>query len=126
SMNNCVGDGGRSWQTPSQYQLYRKIDAIAKPTPAALWIILDEREDSINDGCFFTNPDTAWNLIDYPAAYHNGGAGFAFADAHAEIPHWIDPRTTPVLRPGQLLPLNVLLPNDFDVTWLQQHATSKP
>ena len=126
SMNNCVGEAGRSWQTPSQYQLYRKIDAIGKPSPAALWILLDEREDSINDGCFFSNPDTPYNIIDYPAAYHNHGAGFAFADGHAELHLWNDPRTTPVLRSGQLLPFNVILPGDLDITWLQQHATSKP
>ena len=126
SMNNYVGEANRSWSGFSTYQLYRKIDTIGKPTPAALWIILDEREESINDGCFFTNPDTAWNLIDYPAAYHNRGAGFAFADGHGEIHRWLDPRTAPVLRPGQILPLNVTYPGDVDITWLQQHSTSRP
>ena len=126
SMNNCVGEANRSWSGTSTYQLYRKIDTIGKPTPAALWILLDEREESINDGCFFTNPDTAWNLIDYPAAYHNRGAGFAFADGHAEIHRWMDPRTAPVLRLGQILPFNVTYPGDVDINWLQQHATSRP
>lgn len=126
SMNNSVGEASRSWSGTGTYQLYRKFDMIGKPTPAALWILLDEREESINDGCFFTNPDAAWNLIDYPAAYHNRGAGFAFADGHAEIHRWMDPRTAPVVRLGQTLPFNVTYPGDVDVTWLQQHATSRP
>jgi prepilin-type processing-associated H-X9-DG protein len=91
-----------------------------------LWIILDEREESINDGLFFTNPDTAWSLIDYPAAYHDQGAGFVFADGHSEIHRWVDRRTAPVLIPGQLPPFNTIFPGDVDITWLQQHATSKP
>src|SRR5262245_3994082 len=121
SMNNCVGEGARSWSSSGVYQLYRKIDAIGRPTPAYLWIILDEREESINDGCFFNNPDSPWNLIDYPAAYHNRGAGFTFADGHSEIHRWTDPRTTPIPRPGQLFPFNITLPGDIDVAWLQQH-----
>ncbi len=125
-MNNYVGEANRSWTGLNTYQLYRKIDAIGKPTPAALWIILDEREESINDGCFFTNPDSQWNLIDYPAAYHNRGGGFAFADGHSEIHRWMDPRTAPVLAPGQSPQFNVTLPGDVDLMWLQQHATSRP
>lgn len=125
-MNNFVGEANRAWTTPTQFQLYRRMDAIGKPAPAALWIILDEREESINDGCFFTNPDFQWNLIDYPAAYHEQGAGFAFADGHSEIHRWMDRRTAPVLLPGQLLPLNMTFPGDVDITWLQQHASSRP
>jgi prepilin-type processing-associated H-X9-DG protein len=126
SMNNWVGEASPSFVTPSQFQFYRKIDAIGKPAPAGLWIILDEREESINDGLFFTNPDTAWSLIDYPAAYHDQGAGFVFADGHSEIHRWVDRRTAPVLIPGQLPPFNTIFPGDVDITWLQQHATSKP
>jgi prepilin-type processing-associated H-X9-DG protein len=126
SMNNWIGEASQSWATPSQFQLYRKIDAIGKPTPAALWIILDEREESINDGAFFTNPDTAWSLIDYPAAYHDQGAGFAFADGHSQIHRWLDRRTAPILIPGQAPPFNTIFPGDVDITWLQQHATSRP
>ena len=32
------------------------------------------------------------------------------------------PHTTPVLKPGQLLPLNQNLPNDLDILWMGQHA----
>jgi prepilin-type processing-associated H-X9-DG protein len=28
-------------------------------------------------------------IVDYPASYHCGAAGFSFADGHAEIHKWI-------------------------------------
>jgi len=28
-------------------------------------------------------------IIDFPASFHNGAAGFSFADGHAEIHRWI-------------------------------------
>jgi prepilin-type processing-associated H-X9-DG protein len=87
-----------------------------------MFVVLDEREDSINDGWFATDPDTMYQLIDYPASYHNRAAGFSFADGHSEIHRWRDARTMPSLSPGQLLPLNVNLPGDQDVVWLSQHA----
>jgi prepilin-type processing-associated H-X9-DG protein len=105
--------------------MYSTIAGIYKPTPAQVFVLVDEREDSINDGWFATDPDTPWQLVDYPAARHNGGAGFAFADSHSEIHKWKDKRTMPILVPGQLLPLNVNLPGDVDVQWLQEHATAR-
>ncbi|HEY5912111.1 MAG TPA: hypothetical protein VJA21_16025, partial [Verrucomicrobiae bacterium] len=125
SMNNRVGEGGVSWISATAFRLYTNCRDLSVPTPAELFLVLDEHPDTINDGVFFADPDTAWTIIDYPAAYHNGGAGFAFADAHAEIHRWRDPRTMPVLAPGQLLPLNVRMPGNPDVLWLQQHAAGR-
>ena len=126
SMNNSVGEGAQPWGGSSgATQVYRKLDAIATPPPASLFVILDEHEDSINDGIFVTT-DTPWTLVDYPASYHNRAAGFVFADGHCEIHRWTDPRTAPVLGPGQMLPFNTPMPSNVDVAWLQQHATSRP
>jgi len=30
---------------------------------------------------------------DMPASYHNGAAGFSFADGHSEIHKWVEPVT---------------------------------
>ncbi len=87
-----------------------------------MFVTLDEREDSINDGWYATNPDVLYQLVDYPAAYHGNAAGFAFADGHSEVHRWRDPRTYPVLQPGQNLQLNVNLPGDKDVTWIAQRS----
>ena len=54
------------------------------------FVILDERWDSINDGYFVTQMDGYPNpastyIVDYPASYHCGACGFAFADGHSEF-----------------------------------------
>ena len=121
SMNNHVGTGSRTWTANSiKYPVCTKFDQIK--SPAYMFVLLDEREDSINDGCFMTDPNTLYQLIDYPASYHNNAGSFSFADGHSEIHRWKDPRTMPVLHPGQYLTLNVSLPGDGDVLWLAQHA----
>jgi prepilin-type N-terminal cleavage/methylation domain-containing protein len=122
SMNGFVGEKARSWSDPSKYSVYNKLSNIK--SSAMTFVFLDEREDGINDGWFATNPDVRYNIIDYPASYHGGAGGLSFADGHSEIHKWRDPRTTPVLRAGQLLPLNVTLAGDVDVDWMQQRAST--
>jgi prepilin-type processing-associated H-X9-DG protein len=90
------------------------------------YVILDERQDSINDAYFVTEMDGYPNLattkiVDYPASYHGRAAGFAFADGHSEIHKWLDSRTCPPLT--QKLQLNVASPNNRDVFWMQEHST---
>lgn len=107
--------------------VYRKLTAMLSPGPAMTFVILDERWDSINDGYFVTQMDGYPNaastyIVDYPASYHCGACGFAFADGHSEIHKWRDPRTTPPLRTG--IPLNVPSPNNQDVIWMQQHCSN--
>ncbi|MBI4659618.1 MAG: type II secretion system protein [Verrucomicrobia bacterium] len=139
SMNNFVGGNGELAFLPGPTQdgwpagiwtVFRKLSHMTDPGPSQTWVLMDEREDSINDGFWVTqmsgypNPAVT-QIVDYPASYHNGAAGFSFADGHAEIKKWLDPRTTPKLRKGQTIPLNVASPNNKDVVWLQQRATSK-
>src|SRR5678815_2582835 len=50
-------------------------------------VYMDEHPDSINDAGAFA-PNTANNIPDAPATYHNGAAGFSFADGHSEIHKW--------------------------------------
>jgi prepilin-type N-terminal cleavage/methylation domain-containing protein/prepilin-type processing-associated H-X9-DG protein len=123
SMNNLCGSPSRSWTVGSRFPPAKKYTDIKSPVNK--FVFLDEREDSINDGWFASDPDTPWQIIDYPASYHNRAAGFSFADGHSEIKKWLDGRTTPVLKAGQLLPLNVNLPNDPDVRWLAQKAVGQ-
>jgi len=128
SMNNFVGFPSRTWTSPSRFAMGPNGPAskyVQIKSPVNMFVFLDEREDGINDAWFASNPDTAWNIIDYPASYHNRAGGFAFADGHSEIHKWLDPRTTPVLKPGQLLPLNTVLANDQDVRWLAQKAIGR-
>lgn len=87
------------------------------------FVMLDEWQESINDGYFVTemdgwpNPNTT-KIVDFPASYHNRAAGFAFADGHSEIHRWLDPRTY-----NPKLPLNQPTPNNRDVLWMQERST---
>src|SRR5579859_3551072 len=122
SMNCYVGDLSRTWSgnATSPYKLCKNFTQIKSPVD--MFVFLDEREDSINDGWYASDPDTKWQIIDYPASYHGNAAGYAFADGHSEIHRFKDGRTMPVLKTGQLLPLNQNLPNDYDILWMAQHA----
>jgi prepilin-type N-terminal cleavage/methylation domain-containing protein/prepilin-type processing-associated H-X9-DG protein len=121
SINNCVGTGTSTvGKYDPRFPLCSNFAQIK--LPAYMFVILDEREDSINDGCFSTDPNSLYRIVDYPASYHNNAGSFSFADGHTEIHLWKDPRTRPVLQPGQLLTLNVILSGDKDVLWLAQHA----
>jgi prepilin-type N-terminal cleavage/methylation domain-containing protein/prepilin-type processing-associated H-X9-DG protein len=120
SMNCYVGNPSRTWTTPSKYTQCRTFSQIKSPVD--MFVFVDEREDSINDGWFASNPDTKWQLVDYPASYHGKAAGYSFADGHSEIHRFKDPRTMPALKPNTELTLDVNLPNNQDVLWMAQKA----
>ncbi len=119
------------------WQLYLKYSQLAIPGPDRVFVFLDERQDAINWGNFYTdmkgyptgtspgNP-AAYMLADLPAAYHANGCGFSFADGHSELKKWFDPRTTPPLQPQSLIfdgAAETPSPRNPDVAWLQDHAT---
>jgi prepilin-type N-terminal cleavage/methylation domain-containing protein/prepilin-type processing-associated H-X9-DG protein len=115
----------------SGYRVYKTMADLIEPGPTLTWLFMDEREDSINDGEMVVGMDgypdkpQQWKIVDYPASYHNNAGGLSFADGHSEIKKWVDRRTTPVLRKGQFLSLNVASPNNPDVFWLMERSTRK-
>lgn len=136
SMNGYLGDRGNpapdGGAFTAGYWQFKKMADLVRPGPSKTWVFLDEREDSINDGWFAVNmagydPSApgSFTIVDYPASYHNGACGFAFADGHSEIKQWRDRRTKPNLRAGQLIPLGVASPNNQDVAWMQERTTAK-
>jgi prepilin-type N-terminal cleavage/methylation domain-containing protein len=116
------GGWGASWR------VFNKLGQILNPGPAKTYVLLDEREDSINDGFFVMvmdgYPDVSRaQLIDFPASYHGRAGGFSFADGHSEIRRWVDNRTMPPIMANGTIPLGVSCPNSKDVAWLWDHAT---
>jgi prepilin-type N-terminal cleavage/methylation domain-containing protein/prepilin-type processing-associated H-X9-DG protein len=113
----------------SGYIVYQKMGDLVNPGPSSLWVFLDERQDSINDGELvvdmngYPNNSAADEIVDWPASYHNGAGCFAFADGHAEIHKWRDGRTMPAVLNNQDLVYKVATPNNPDVFWLQDHST---
>lgn len=128
SMNCWMNYVGTESIGQDQFRIFRKLDDIQEPPPTKAWVLMDEREDSINDGLFRTNlkdRGVLARIVDFPASYHGLGAGIAFADGHAEIKRWVDRRTTPPLRTRQLLELDVPSPDNADVAWLQSRSSSR-
>lgn len=136
SVNGWVG--GPGWVASAPWNYATSVDQLTDPGPANTFTFVDEREDSMNDGALLidmtgfpglhrstANPSQN-RIIDYPAYWHRGGAGIAFADGHVGVQKWRDARTTPRPRPGSLLALNVASPNNVDVTWLQTHSPRVP
>lgn len=98
SMNAFFGPYNSTWTSErnnyfNSFRQFLKLDSV--PKPAALYVFADEHPDSINDGYLLddANPATLVQWGDLPASYHNGGAGFSFADGHAEIHQWASSAT---------------------------------
>ena len=139
SMSMSLWTGGRGDSTvPTDFsggwgplwRVFRKLSDLVDPGPSKTWVLLDEREDSINDGFFIVQMDgypdiKTTHMVDYPAGYHNKAGGFSFADGHSEIRKWRDFRTVPPLRKGVPLPLNIAQPNSVDIQWMRENSTRK-
>lgn len=111
-----LNGGGYNIAASAVWIKYNKLSMMNKPGPSNLWLLMDERSDSINDSSMAT-PANPGYLVDYPASYHNGAGGVAFADGHSEIHKWRDPRTKPVLGDADTL-LGATSANNVDTEWL--------
>jgi prepilin-type N-terminal cleavage/methylation domain-containing protein/prepilin-type processing-associated H-X9-DG protein len=132
-----VGQWTKSVANGGDYAQFIKDSDFGTMSASMLWVFVDEHPDSINDvGLGFQMPDTiaetAW--IDIPADYHNFACGFGFADGHAEIHKWQDPRSHfPTLYNGYLYlgappsggapPHDQ--PNNQDIWWMAQRTSVK-
>jgi prepilin-type N-terminal cleavage/methylation domain-containing protein/prepilin-type processing-associated H-X9-DG protein len=150
SMNFYLGGFGGGGATnglgvgawASLYPVYMKTTDLinsTSPGPVDTWVFVDERQDCINLGNYLCDmagdPDNKPGEYEFsedmPGMYHNKSAGYAFADGHASIQHWLDYRTCPPLQPpnpgatsgesGPAYPV-LYVPRDMDVRWIQQHS----
>jgi prepilin-type N-terminal cleavage/methylation domain-containing protein/prepilin-type processing-associated H-X9-DG protein len=133
SMNWFLGGfGGTTITEHASYKLYFKTADFGRMSPTMLFVLLDMREDSIDIGNFMTKmkgysesypSPNLYGFIDLPGIYHNRACGFSFADGHAEIKKWRDPRTTPpMVQDGQVND-QFDSPRNVDVAWLQERST---
>ena len=132
-LGGPVGGGwlSGSYTDPDpSYRTYSKITQIFKPNPSDLWVIMDENPDTINDPLLAVNMVPGGNLVDFPAKYHAGAAGIAFADGHSEIHKWMDdfaqviiiPPNTPTGTPtSKTYPA---IPPSNDSAWLQARTSA--
>jgi prepilin-type N-terminal cleavage/methylation domain-containing protein len=128
------GKGGGTFDDKT-WRLYLKHTEMNQPDK--IFVFLDEREDAINWGNFYTDMKgaptltaagnaAAYSLADMPGIYHGNACGFSFADNHAEIRKWKDPRTFPPMKPQSLIfdgTTETPSPRNVDVAWLQERST---
>ena len=127
SGNIGIGDGngerdGGPWD--SIYKHIKKTGDFVYPGPAETWVYLDEHPCSINDAGFFNPHANAW--IDQPASYHNGAAGFSFADGHSEIHKWSASLNTTAAKKVDTsfngVTATVVSRGDKDLSWMSYRA----
>lgn len=131
AMNAFLGDDElppdfyRPWVGSPPFRRFPRRTDLTDPGPSRTWTFVDEHPDSINDGGMCVKCDavrSAAIFVDYPSSQHNGACGFAFADGHAEIKRWLDPRTR--IRPAYTNKNNIPSPNNRDIAWMQERSSS--
>jgi len=120
-----------NWSPSPPWRYYSKTSRMTAPNPAALWVIIDENPDSINDAAFGVTMGSPGRLSpvwqDGPATYHGGACGFAFADGHSEIKKWKDPRTvtgTMATTYTTRFTYAQTSPKNPDISWMQDRTTA--
>jgi prepilin-type processing-associated H-X9-DG protein len=112
-------DGAHAHQRYKTWRTYGKLDDIVDPAPSGLAVLLDEDADSINDGVFaFGMVSERW--IDWPGTRHEGGGTLSYADGHAELRHWVDPRTAVIDHKFG----TGLVPGSLDYQWLRSRISA--
>jgi prepilin-type N-terminal cleavage/methylation domain-containing protein/prepilin-type processing-associated H-X9-DG protein len=134
AMNLFLG-GFKGSPPDSSSICYLKYSQLNRPGPSKIFVFIDEREDAINWGNFYTDmtgyqptSPAQYMLADLPASYHGNAGGLSFADGHSEIHRWRDARTMPPLKEGGLTfngSTEISVPRDVDVAWLQD-VSSRP
>jgi prepilin-type N-terminal cleavage/methylation domain-containing protein len=116
-----------SYITQRKYTVFKKLSDINRMGHAKAYVFIDEHPDSLNFADFAVAmndgaPPSAIYIIDYPSSSHNGSGGLSFADGHADIHKWLDPRTKlPVLNKS--MTLVVQSPNNRDMVYMSEHAS---
>jgi prepilin-type N-terminal cleavage/methylation domain-containing protein/prepilin-type processing-associated H-X9-DG protein len=114
--------------TSRKYRTFYKTTDMNPPGPVNLWLFLDEHPDSQNAGGFANTMVEApggadARIVDFPASFHGEAGGVGFADGHAQIRKWVDPRTRPPVHYDNSLQLNVASPGNQDMIWLSERAS---
>ena len=101
SMNGWMGS--RYMETylyRGGFRTFVKESETAAAGPAALWVLADEHEASIDDGWFLVTMNDSQPFANFPATRHHRGYNLNFADGHAEVFKLRDPYSQFPPRPG--------------------------
>lgn len=125
-MNSFVGWAGAAYRENPQpgYRVYKKTADMSDPGPSGLFVLSEIHHDSICRPFFgmIMNRPAFYHV---PADYHRPSSTVSFADGHGEIHKWVDPRTQKPPANIAWHDHNYSVPNNPDVAWLQQRASTR-
>jgi prepilin-type N-terminal cleavage/methylation domain-containing protein len=129
AMNVFVGTRGSNVERPlslnGSYRLYLNTSQIGSDSPANRFVFIDGHPASICTPGFGVNM-TSDAFVHYPSTLHRGMGVLGFADGHLESRKWLDPRTRKGFPGnGQYISHNDASPNNQDLRWLRERATSR-
>lgn len=84
SYSMCDWLNGAPSGTPAS-----RMDQIKTPIPTAVFVFLDENENSIDNGSLGVDPAGNWDWYNLPASRHARGCDFSFVDGHVERWVWL-------------------------------------
>jgi prepilin-type N-terminal cleavage/methylation domain-containing protein/prepilin-type processing-associated H-X9-DG protein len=90
SDETLYGVPNTDWVLGTAFPQYKRESDIQNPGPSEAMVFLDESKETVDDGYFAVKApggEQIWQ--NSPTARHNKGAGFSFADGHAEIWKWL-------------------------------------
>ena len=125
-MNSHVGWEGpvyRDNPVPG-FRVFKRTGDMGSPGSPDLFVFMEIYPDSI---CrpFFGLHMTTSSFYHIPASYHGPRSNVSFGDGHVESHRWLDPRTYNPPKNLDWHGHDYVSPNNKDVVWLQQHATSR-
>jgi prepilin-type processing-associated H-X9-DG protein len=112
---------GLAWPPGRNYaRVVQKL--VQLKSPVDVFVAVDEHPDSINDSKFMFDPgkqEDQYSWRDLAASYHNGAAGFSFADGHSEIKKWVSEGTkAPIKRVSKWWGQALNDPYSEDLRWM--------
>lgn len=144
SMNCWVGYNAITNSSNLSYKTYAKTTEITAGLGTAdLFVFMEERGESIDDGLFLLPPPgtgTSTTVNNMPTDYHNGAATIGWADGHVDTRKWLfaknfqvagsNPANANFTTPQQAIcpkwgnPIGNVAPAfPGSWYWLEQHAT---
>jgi prepilin-type N-terminal cleavage/methylation domain-containing protein len=129
SLNSYVGTTSGNSVGPlefsSAYSIYLKTSQLSAGSPANRFLFMDVNPASICTPGFGVDM-SAQTFIHFPSALHRKSGVVSFTDGHVEGHRWRDPRTIISITGNEtFIPHYISSPNNQDLIWITQHATSR-
>lgn len=139
SMNSWVGFNRTNDSGFPGYKIFTKTTTMSAGLgPSDVFVFIEERGESIDDGLFLVNPPApgATTLDNMPSGNHGGDGVLAFGDGHVEVHRWLglgsgwSNPTENITMPQRAFctkwaaPIGTVAARDpGDLGWLEAHAT---